>query len=197
MQPIVSTRPYLVSTPRDLHYDDTCITRSHAYTSLEVKLENPNPTCFQPKQIARSRCVSYVDIHPSVLWRNRQTKSYLVLKPKSKNIMVSLRPKSPNRSCRFWGSNQKIIDLGFEAQPRNLWCSSPYAQYWSHTASPDLLIIQPPSTWLVLGHPRSSTPGLLFLPWSLSLPVMSHLLPVHHEISKCDSLEETRIKVKA
>jgi hypothetical protein len=33
---------------------------------------------------------------------------------------VILRPKSPNRSCRLWGSNSETLNhLGFEAQPRN------------------------------------------------------------------------------
>jgi hypothetical protein len=36
-------------------------------------------------------------------------------------------------------------------------------------------------------HHRSSTPGLLLLPWSSLLHTMSHLPPAHHETSKRDS----------
>jgi hypothetical protein len=43
-------------------------------------------------------------------------------------------------------------------------------------------------------HPRSSTPGLLFLSRSLSLHVMPHLPPAHHETSKCNSPNETKVK---
>jgi hypothetical protein len=45
-------------------------------------------------------------------------------------------------------------------------------------------------------HPRSSAPGLLLLPRSSSLHVMPHLPPAHHETSKCDSPNETKIKEK-
>jgi hypothetical protein len=45
-------------------------------------------------------------------------------------------------------------------------------------------------------HPRSSTAGLLLLPWSSSLHTMPHLPPTHHETRKHDSLNEKRIKVK-
>jgi hypothetical protein len=45
-------------------------------------------------------------------------------------------------------------------------------------------------------HPRFSAPGLLLLPWSLSLHAMPHLSPAHHETSKHDSPNETKIKEK-
>jgi hypothetical protein len=45
-------------------------------------------------------------------------------------------------------------------------------------------------------HSRSFAPGLLLLPWSSSLNVMPHLPPAHHEISKHDSPNETKIKEK-
>jgi hypothetical protein len=64
-----------------------------------------------------------------------------------------------------------------------------------HT-SPNLTIVWPSSTRPVLDHPRFFAPDLLLLPRSLSLSAMSHLLPTDHEISKCDSPHETRIKVK-
>jgi hypothetical protein len=45
-------------------------------------------------------------------------------------------------------------------------------------------------------HPWSSAPGLLLLTWSSSLHVMPHLPPVHHETSKHDSPNETKVKEK-
>jgi hypothetical protein len=45
-------------------------------------------------------------------------------------------------------------------------------------------------------YPRSSVTGLLLLPRSSSLPAMPHLSPAHHKISKHDSPNETKIKVK-
>jgi hypothetical protein len=45
-------------------------------------------------------------------------------------------------------------------------------------------------------HPRSSASGLLLLSRSSSLHVMPHLPPAHHETSKHDSPNETRIKEK-
>jgi hypothetical protein len=96
----------------------------------------------------------------------------------------------------FRPNHWEIVDLGFEAQPRNLRSSSPHARCRLHTTSPDLSIVGPPSTWSVLDHPRSSAPGLLLLPRSSSLPAMPHLPLAHHETIKCDSPHETKIKVK-
>jgi hypothetical protein len=57
-----------------------------ASTTLEARLGNPSPTCFQAKQAAKSRRVSnVVFIHLSVLWGNRQTIAHLVLRPKLRN----------------------------------------------------------------------------------------------------------------
>jgi hypothetical protein len=45
-------------------------------------------------------------------------------------------------------------------------------------------------------HPWSFAPGLLLLPRSLSLHATPHLPPAHHETSKHDSLNETKVKEK-
>jgi hypothetical protein len=45
-------------------------------------------------------------------------------------------------------------------------------------------------------HPQSSAAGLLLLPRSSSLHAMPHLRPAHHETSKHDSQNETKIKEK-
>jgi hypothetical protein len=45
-------------------------------------------------------------------------------------------------------------------------------------------------------HPQSSALGLLLLPRSSSLHTMPHLPPAHHETSKHDSPNETKIQEK-
>jgi hypothetical protein len=88
------------------------------------------------------------------------------------------------------------VNLDFEAQPRNSCSSSPRAWCRPHTASPDLSIVWPPSTWPMPDHPWFSAPGLLLLPWCSSLPAMPHLSHAHHETSKHNSPYEIKIKVK-
>jgi hypothetical protein len=44
-------------------------------------------------------------------------------------------------------NHSQTIDLGYEAQPRNLRFSSPHARCRSHTVPPDLSITRPSSTW--------------------------------------------------
>jgi hypothetical protein len=189
----------------------------HASTGLEARLGNPSPTRFQTKQAIWSRRVSRdVFILLSILWCNLQTIAHVVLRPKPRNrhgdfvgqitkpLLPVLSPKPGNPSEWFWDQTTRIVvtsfeakpgetvDLGFEAQPRNSCSLFPRARCRSHTASPDLSIVRPLSTWPVLDHPRSSAPGLLLLPWSSSLPAMSHLWPAHHKTSKHDSPYEQR-----
>jgi hypothetical protein len=70
-----------------------------------------------------------IDLPPSVLWHNRQTKARLVLRPKPRNRrsdfdaqiikleLTVLRPKPENPSPPwFWGSTKKPT-VGFEAKP--------------------------------------------------------------------------------
>jgi hypothetical protein len=152
-----------------------------------------------------------VFIHPSILWHNRQTITHLVLRPKLRNHhgdficqiikpwYAILRPKLGNPNELFCGQTTRTVatsfetkpgetvDLDFEAKPRNSRSSSPCAWCRPHIASPELLIIQPPSTWPMLDHPWSSAPSLILLPRSSSLPAMPHLSPTHHETSKCAS----------
>jgi hypothetical protein len=90
----------------------------------------------------------------------------------------------------------ETIDLNFEAEPRNMRSSSPYARHRPHTAPPNLSIIRSPSTRPVLNHARSSAPCLLLLPRSSSLPAMPHLSPTHHETSKRVSPHETGSRVE-
>jgi hypothetical protein len=47
--------------------------------------QSSGQTCFHVKQTARSQRVSHADLPLSVLWRNRQTESHLVLRRKPRN----------------------------------------------------------------------------------------------------------------
>jgi hypothetical protein len=64
-------------------------------------------------------------------------------------------------------NHSQTVDLGFKAQLRNPRSSSPRAWCRSHTASPDLLITQPPSTRPVRPSPvlctRSPTPAMIII----------------------------------
>jgi hypothetical protein len=97
----------------------------------------------------------------------------------------------------FWGTNQETavvvlrqnhwqtIATGFEAKLENSRFSSlTRVQCGSHTVSPDLLIVQPPSARLMTDLLRSSAPSLLLLPQSSLLPAMSHSAPTHYETRK-------------
>jgi hypothetical protein len=59
-------------------------------------------------------------------------------------------------------------------------------------------ISRPPGHWVadLWDHHWSSALGLLLLPWSSSLHTMPHLPPAHHETSKRDSPNETKLKEK-
>jgi hypothetical protein len=85
-------------------------------------------------------------------------------------------------------NHSQTVDLDFKAQPRNPRSSSPRARCRPHTAPPGHRVPD------LCDHPRSSAPGLLLLPRSSSLHAMPHLPPAHHETSKCDSPNETKIK---
>jgi hypothetical protein len=139
---------------------------------------------------------------------NRQTSSHLVLKPKpwnrhddfvgqiTKLQLPILWHNLGNSSEWFWGQTTRTIatgfeakpgetvDLDFETEPRNPRSSPPYERCRPYTVSPDLSILQPPSTWHVLDHPWSSAPSLILMPRSLLLPAMPHLSPTHHKTSK-------------
>jgi hypothetical protein len=68
----------------------------------------------------------------SVLWRNRQTIAYLILRPKPRNCrsdfvgqitkpqLPVLRPKPKNPSEWFWGQTTGIIPIGFEVKPKEI-----------------------------------------------------------------------------
>jgi hypothetical protein len=136
MQPIASTHPSSTCFRRNLRNGATCTTRRCVSDSLHARLENSSQTCFHAKQAARSWRVSRADLPLSVLCRNRQTESRLVLKPKSRNRhgnfeaqitkpeLSVLRPKSRNPPPPwFWGSTKKPT-AGFETKPKKLVATS-------------------------------------------------------------------------
>jgi hypothetical protein len=116
--------------------------------------------------------------------------------PTQETVAVILRPKSPNWSCRFWGPNWKTVATGFEAKPEK---TVPMVLRLNHWQTVDHgFEAQPRNHWVpdLCDHLRSTTPGLLLLPWSSSLHVMPHLSPAHHETSKHDSPLKQKTKVK-
>jgi hypothetical protein len=92
-------------------------------------------------------------------------------------------------------NHSQTVDLGFEAQLRNPHFSSLRAWYKSHTASPDLSIVRPPST-----RPVRPSPVLYTKSPTLTMILVAHAMPhlplIHHETSKCDSPHETKDKGK-
>jgi hypothetical protein len=130
MQSIVLTRPSLTCLRRNLHDGATCTTRRCTSASLHARLGNPSQTCFHTKQAARSQRVNRADLPPLILWRNRQIKACLVLKPKlrnrrgdfdaqiTKSELPVLRSKPGNPPPPwFWVSTKKPT-AGFKAKPR-------------------------------------------------------------------------------
>jgi hypothetical protein len=159
-----SSQPSFASPPRDLHDDATCTTRSRSFTNFEAKLENPSPTCFTTKKATGCRLVSPHHLHPLIDFEAQTDKPHTnwFWGPNQETVAVVLR-----------SNHSQTIATNFEAKSGNLRFSSmPRVWCGSHTVSPDLPIVRPPSTWLVLDHPWSSTPSLILLPQSSSLPFL-------------------------
>jgi hypothetical protein len=107
--------------------------------------------------------------------------------PNQESGTVILRHKSPNRSYRFWGSNRKTHRSWFWGQTNKyalLISLCTVQTTHSITRSPDRSVIEYPTCAYRF---QSSTPGLLLLTRSSSLPVISHLSPTYYETSKYDS----------
>jgi hypothetical protein len=141
-------------------------------------------TCSTPTSLRRF-CGATDKLKPTWFWG-----------PNQETVAVILRPKSPNQSCRFEPQTGKpsttlILRLNQETHAPSL-----------HVPAADRTRRHPTSR--LPGHRvfdlcdrlRSSAPDLLLLPWSSSLDAMPHLPPAHHEISKRDSPNETKIKEK-
>jgi hypothetical protein len=90
------------------------------------------PSVFRPDWKTLSRLASTpskpidLDVCPTSTSLHRfcgitdKLKSTWFWVPNQEIVVMILRSKSPNQSCRFWGTNQETLHhLGFEAQPRN------------------------------------------------------------------------------
>jgi hypothetical protein len=120
-----------------------------------------------------------------------------------------LRPNRRKPSEWFWGqTTHKTVAIGFEVQTDEK-PSTLVLRLNQEIRAPHLHMHGVnctrchPTSWSLghwvpdlCDHPRSSASGLLLLSWSSSLHIMPHLPPTHHEISKHDSLNETKIKEK-
>jgi hypothetical protein len=113
----------------------------------------------------------------------------------AKTVRVVLRP-----------NHSQTVTVGFEVQTDEK-PSTLVLRLNQEIRAPRLYVHGADRTWCHLtsqssGHrvpdlcdyPWSSAPGLLLLPRSSSLHVMPHLPPAHHETSKRDSLNDTKIK---
>jgi hypothetical protein len=118
MQSITLTRLSSTWSWRNICDGATCTTRRCASTSLEIRLKNPSTTCFQVKQATRSRRVSCVVLPRPFCGANDKPKPTWFWGPNQETVIVILRPKLPNRSCRFWGPNRENRATGFEAKQR-------------------------------------------------------------------------------
>jgi hypothetical protein len=95
-----------------------CTTHHRAFTSLEARLGNPSPTCFTPKQAARSRRVSHVNLPPSVLWNNRQTGARWILMSKTKNHHGDFEAQIRDAGFEPELGNSSILVLRFNQETR-------------------------------------------------------------------------------
>jgi hypothetical protein len=98
----------LTWTRLNIQNSATCTTRRCASASLDVRLENPSPTCFHVKQVTKSRCVlrTVFILHRFCRATNKPKLAWF-WGPNQETIAVILSPKSLKRTCRFWGPNQK------------------------------------------------------------------------------------------
>jgi hypothetical protein len=134
---------------------------------------------------------------PTVLRPNREKPSPPVLRSNwRKPSLLVLRPNQWKPSEWFWGQTTHkpstlVLRLSQETNAPSL-----------HVPSADRTrrhsTYRPPGNRVpnLCDHPWSSASGLLLLPWPSSLHVMPHLPPAHHETSKHDSPNETKIKEK-
>jgi hypothetical protein len=170
-------------------------------TSFEANLEKIVAIGFEAK-LAKTIWVVTRPNHSQTVTTSFQAKP-------AKTVQVVLR----------WNHSQTVAN-GFEAQTDE----KPSHWFWGQsTDKPSTLVLRlnqetrvsrlhvygadrtqchptsrSPGYWVpdICDHPRSSAPGLLLLPRSLLLHVMPHLPPAHHETSKHDSPNETKIKEK-
>jgi hypothetical protein len=182
-------------------------------TSFEAKLEKTVATDFEAKK-PKTVAVGFEAKPAETVTTGFEAKLVKIIttgfeaKP-VKTVWVVLRP-----------NHSQTVAIGFEAQTDekpSLWFwgqtndkpSTLVLRLNQETRAPRLHVHGANRTWRhptsrssghqvsnMCDHPRSSAPGLLLLPWSSSLHAMPHLPLAHHETSKCDSSNETKVKEK-
>jgi hypothetical protein len=156
-------------------------------TNFEAKLEKTVATGFEAKPL--ETITTGFEAKPAKTVR-------VVLKPNhSQTVAIGFEAQIDEKSSKwFWGQTTHkpstlVLRLNQEIHVPSL-----------HVSGADRTRCHPksrPAGHRVLDlcdHPHSSAPGLLLLPRSLSLLVILHLPPGHHETSKRDSPSETKTK---
>jgi hypothetical protein len=162
-------------------------------------IDKPKPACFWgPNQetvvvILRSKSPNY----SYRFWGPNQETWVTGFEAKPRETVAAGFKAKPEKTVRvvLRSNHWQTVHLGFEAQPRNLRSSSPRAWCRHHIASPDLPIVQPPSTWpmrptLVLCT-KSPTPIIILVS---ALPCCTYHL--HTTRPQMWFSNETKIKVK-
>jgi hypothetical protein len=150
---IPSNHPSFASLSRNLHDDATCTTHAVSPPVLRPDWETLAwLTCRQSKPLDLDACPA-----PS-------SSSHWFCGATNKLSTLSFETQTKNLQWWFCGLNHQTAaagfevqsgkpdGLGFEAQPRNPHSSSPSTRCMPYTASSDLSIVWPLSTWPVLDH---------------------------------------------
>jgi hypothetical protein len=150
-----------------LHFHATSVMMPHASPTIA-----PLPVLWQKSETlarlaSRRSNPSDVDACPDTIFICSS-----VLRHKPINLLpLGFEAQTKKQSKWFWGQttdkpSPPILRLNQKnpcfSSPSRVWCRS-------HTSSPDLSIIRPPSTQLLPNQPRSSVPSLLLLSRSSSL----------------------------
>jgi hypothetical protein len=139
-------------------------------------------TCPAPSSIRRF-CSATDKPKSAWFWCPNQETVAVILRikspTKSPTVVVGFVIQTETRATGFEAKPEKTIpmvlrsnhwqtvDLGFEAQPRNMWFSSPCARCRPYISPPDFSIVRPPSTRPVRPSSvlctRSSTPAMILI----------------------------------
>jgi hypothetical protein len=151
---------------------------------LRPNQEKPSPPVLRPNWKKLSQQVlrpNRQKLSPSVLRPNRRKPSPPVLRPNWRKLSQWFCGQSTHKpSTMVSRLNQETHAPSLHVSGAGRTRCHPTSRPPDHQV-PDLC-----------GHLWSSTPGLLLLPQSLSLPTMPHLPPAQHETSKRDSSTKQR-----
>jgi hypothetical protein len=141
-------------------------------TSFEAKLEKTITTCFEAKP-EKTIAAGFEAKPLKTVTAGFEAKPLETIatgfEAKPPETIATGFEAKPVKTVRvvLRSNHSQTVDLGFEAQPRNLCSSSQRARCRQHMAPPDLSINQPPSTWPVQPSPipytRSPTPATILI----------------------------------